>query len=75
MLVEQTPIQPGRSAHKSGEREQIAQARALVRGLPADHPYHRCNHENYFRVVARLLKGAWQNRSNDAAMHRWRTQS
>jgi len=61
---------PGMPYHQLGKAH-----RRLIQGLPADHPYHHCNHENYFRVVASLVKGAWQNRSNDTVMRRWKTQS
>jgi len=45
--------------------------RRLIAQLPADHPYHRCNHRSYFSVVARLLRGAWAHRHDRSVVLRW----
>ncbi|GAB4174233.1 MAG: fatty acid desaturase [Wenzhouxiangellaceae bacterium] len=58
---------PGLPYHALGKAH-----RRLIEGLPADHPYHRCNHSSYFAVVGRMLAGAWRSRGDDRVLNRWR---
>jgi len=46
--------------------------RRLIAKLPDTHPYHRCNYDNYFAVVATLLRGAWNHRGETLVVRRWR---
>lgn len=59
---------PGLPYHQLGPAH-----RRLIAELPKEHPYHRCNHANYFAVVARLLRGSWRTRGNAAKLQRWQT--
>ncbi|MDT8437468.1 MAG: fatty acid desaturase [Wenzhouxiangellaceae bacterium] len=45
--------------------------RRLIDGLPADHPYHRCNRDNYFAIVGEMFRGAWSNRRQRRVLRRW----
>lgn len=47
----------------------------LANKLPAAHPYHRCNRQSYFTVIAELLAGAWRNRRRRDVITRWQTGS
>ncbi|MDT8448593.1 MAG: fatty acid desaturase [Wenzhouxiangellaceae bacterium] len=57
---------PGLPYHQLGRAH-----RRLLAGLPSDHPYHRCNHDSYFRIVGRLLHDAWKHRGQRAILRRW----
>lgn len=57
---------PGLPYHALGNAH-----RRLIDGLPADHPYHHCNHDNYRVIVARLLRGAWRHRDESDIARRW----
>lgn len=58
---------PGLPYHALGEAHQ-----RLLGALPDSHPYRRCNQNNYFAVVGRLLAGAWSRRGDDRVVQRWR---
>lgn len=47
----------------------------LVKQLPPEHPYHRCNRRSYFAVIAELLSGAWRHRRHRNVISRWQTGS
>jgi len=47
----------------------------LANALPPAHPYHRCNRQSYFAVIAGLLAGAWRNRRRRDVIERWQTGS
>lgn len=57
---------PGLPYHELGRAH-----RRLIQGLSADHPYHRSNYDNYFKVVGRLLSGAWSSRDRTDLVHHW----
>lgn len=59
---------PGLPYHQLGPAH-----RRLVAELPPEHPYHRCNHDNYFGVVTNLLRGAWRSRGDRSVLRRWQT--
>ncbi|MDX1626126.1 MAG: fatty acid desaturase [Wenzhouxiangellaceae bacterium] len=59
---------PGLPYHQLGRAH-----RRLVEGLPDDHPYHACNHPDYFRVVGRLLAGSWRHRGRADVIRRWQS--
>ncbi|MBY6205567.1 fatty acid desaturase [Halomonas denitrificans] len=59
---------PGLPYHRLGRAH-----RRLLAGLPADHPYRRSNHDNYFAVVGRLLRGSWSSRGDATVLRRWQT--
>jgi len=59
---------PGLPYHQLGPAH-----RRLVAKLPADHPYHRCNHANYFALVGALMRGAWAHRGQSGVIRRWQT--
>lgn len=59
---------PGLPYHRLGRAH-----RRLLAGLPSDHPYHRCNYDNYFGIVGDLLRGAWNHRGQHAVVRRWQT--
>ena len=58
---------PGLPYHALGNAH-----RRLMDQLPESHPYRRCNQDNYFTVVGRLLAGAWSRRGDDRVVQRWR---
>lgn len=58
---------PGLPYHQLGRAHQ-----RLIRALPVDHPYHQCNHRNYFGVIGDLLAGAWRSRRRRDVISRWR---
>lgn len=59
---------PGLPYHRLGVAH-----RRLLADLPADHPYRRSNHDNYFTVVGRLLRGSWSSRGDATVLRRWQT--
>ena len=58
---------PGLPYHQLGKAH-----RRLVAQLPPEHPYHQSNHRNYFRLVGKLLNGAWRSRGRQDVIRRWR---
>lgn len=51
----------------------LGQAHArLVEQLPVDCPYHRVNHENYFRVIAELVRNARHSSRSASPLGLWR---
>jgi len=57
---------PGLPYHALGQAH-----RRLISRLSADHPYHRCNYQNYFSLVGQLFRGAWQHRHKPAVARHW----
>ncbi|PKL96477.1 MAG: fatty acid desaturase [Gammaproteobacteria bacterium HGW-Gammaproteobacteria-8] len=60
---------PGLPYHALGEAH-----RRLMRQLPESHPYRRCNKDNYFQVVGKLLARAWSRRGDDRVIKHWRSE-
>jgi fatty acid desaturase len=44
----------------------------LIAELPTDCPYHRVNHQSYFRVIADLWHSTWQSSRNKSPLLAWR---
>ena len=59
---------PGLPYHQLG-----AAHRRLITELPPNHPYHRCNHANYFAVIGELFRGAGRARGDAAVLRRWQS--
>ena len=59
---------PGLPYHELGRAH-----RRLMARFGEDSPYAVANHDNYFAVVARLIKGALDTAPSQSAIHQWRS--